>query len=183
MKMFLLALSLLISDIATATRIILQPVSMVLTTNLSGTAALSLRIPGDFNGLTDDKNGRFFKGVEIWTDAGAVADRIYGLRLEDSDGILTALHGAGQFPVPSSVFPNYPVLLSFEEGEINETATLLKGFFIPPNKVLSIDKIDPREVFDFIPSGMYFKGTFQSSNGILGGQKVRINFYWGKKTE
>lgn len=171
---------LLFSTLADAGRVILQPVSVVLTTGLSGTADLSMKVPGTFTGLTDDKNGRYFKGVKMWTDGGAMGDRIYALRLEDTDGILNTLYGLGQFPNPVTIFPNYPTLLSFQEDDIVETSTLLKGFFISPDQPLDIEKIDPREVFDFVPSGMYFRGTFKTANGLLLGQKIRINFYWGK---
>lgn len=157
-------------------RISIQPVCLLLSTNDEGTAALSLKVPGTFAGATQEKSGRLIKYFDIWTIGGTEDDRIYDMRIEDTDEILRA---TGQ----SGAFPDYPVLYYFQDQDIEEKDELKKGFLLKPAHTLHIERIDQvRDPFDFVPSGMYFKATFSTANETKSGQKLRMNVGWGKNT-
>ena len=83
-------------------------------------------------------------------------------------------------PNPTTLFPDYPVIISFQDDDVTESSTVKKGYFLAPGIPLEISKFDDREPFDFVPSGFYLKAKFKTSNSILPGQKIRVNFIWGK---
>lgn len=153
-------------------RITFQPISISLTTNGSGDANLSVRVPGTFTGPSDDKSGRFLKFIDVWSDSGTDGDRICDLRIEDSDAILAGIGLSGNFA-------DYPVLYYFEDREVEESASVKRGLYLI-NGLTRLEKIDQRDPHNFIPSGMYLKGTFKTANVVALGQKVRINLGWGK---
>lgn len=154
-------------------RITFAPLNVELTTDLGGSASLSVRVPGTFTGPTDDKNGRFLRYVELWPDSSSNGDRIYDCRIEDTDLILQGLGISG-------AFPSYPVLYYFQDQDIVETSTMKRGLFFSSRGPMRLEKIDPREPYDFVPSGMYLKATIDVSNPIPLGQKIRVNIGWGK---
>lgn len=147
----------------------MKSVCMAVETGLDGIANFSAKIPGTFNGVADNCNGRFLKSVQVWADSPANGDRLHNARVEDSDLILQGLGLHVNFP-------NYPVLVYFEDEELDETSQIKKGFYIPESGALRMEKLDPRDNFDFIPSGMYLKGRITST--AL--KTFRINCVWGK---
>lgn len=158
-------------------RLIFSPCTVKLTTDITGVANLSLKIPGTFTGATGDTthDGRFFKGVNLWSAAGTHGDRIYDFSIEDTDGVFSE-HG-----IPTVPFPDYPVLTYFQDQEIVETASLLKGSFLRPEYLASIASIDAKsDEFSFIPAGLYIKGKFKTANIVKIGQVVYCNIIWGK---
>lgn len=155
-------------------RVTLQAITVNFTTLLSGDAAISIQVPDSFNGINDASNGRFLSHFEVWSDGGTMGDRLHNIRIEDTDLIL---QGAG---IPTGGFPNYPVIYYLEDTSVTETTNFKRGLSIFPDTPVVINKLDSREPFDFIPSGFYIKGTFTTANGLLIGQKIRINVFWGK---
>lgn len=153
-------------------RVTFSPICMVFTADITGVANLSVKVPGTFNGITDDKNGRFLKYVDIWTDIGTNGDRLSDLRIEDTDTILQNLG------ISTAAFPDYPILYQFQDQDLVETASLKRGLFLK-DQLIHIERIDPRDPYDFIPSGFYLRATYINA-AALGGQKVRVNVGWGK---
>lgn len=154
-------------------RVTFKPICIVYTANDSGEANISIKIPGTFSGVTDDKSGRFLKYLDVWTDTGTIGDRITGLRLEDTDLIL---QGLGL----SANFPDYPVIHYFQDQDMVETDNIKRGLFLTDRRI-RLEKIDEREPFEFIPSGFYLKASYLNG-ALLGGQKIRVNVGWGKNT-
>lgn len=147
------------------------------TTGIGGTVTNQLKIPGTFSsmdGSVAPANGRWLKETMIWTDAGAVGDKLTLLRIEDVDGVI---------PVPArAAFPDYPVLSYLMDQEVESPGA--GGLFIPVGQLIRIQPIDPLDVrgLQFIPSGLYLCSTF-TSGGLSLSKTCRINYLWGKYIE
>jgi hypothetical protein len=126
-------------------------------------------VAGTFNGFDPDvSNGRFLKGIELFTDTGANGDRAYGFLVNDSDGVI---------PAPlRAAFANYPVISYLYDEEVVETASLLRGVFVKPGVVVKIEN-PTGQLTQFIPSGLHVMGTVSSSAQTT----FRANFIVGKR--
>ena len=154
-------------------RINFYPVSLKITTDVDGLGLVSLKVPGTFNGVTDLSAGRFLKYLDVWTVSGTDGDYITNLRIDDTDGMIPiALRGNFSF---------YPTVAYFNDVDIEEDSSTIKGLCLPPGLQIRLDKLDDRELFNFVPAGMYLKCEFKTQNATKQKQIVRFNVGWGKR--
>lgn len=155
------------------------PACVVGVTDDTGVADVSIRIPGNFSGY-DATRGRFMKGAEIWAATPADGDRVYNFRMEDRDGILAQIPDVErEGHMLSERYPNYPVLSYFQDQDVAETDSLMRGVFLHPAAPLKLSAmdLDGKAQVTFVPSGMYIGATFKS--GVTeAGRKARCNFMW-----
>lgn len=149
----------------------LTPVCMTATTDNTGSATLSLKIPGTFNSLvySSSSSGRFLKSISIWTQNGTYGDRAHDVQVVDSDSIISGMSG---------LFPLYPVIQQLGDMGVTNTSTLFRGIFVPPNQVVNLQSIDPSYLI-FLPSQLYLTATFTTANATPAGQNVFCNLIWG----
>lgn len=129
--------------------VVLSMTSMVVETDTNGIASFELTIPGNAGEI------RILKGATIWSNNWQEGDFVYDFKIKTP---------AGQ------------VVQDFS-GDITETQTLRKGFFVPPGEVVKFDNFEGG--FKEIPSGLILRGAFKSGSG-LPGKKVYCNFHLGK---
>lgn len=154
--------------------IISSPVYFSVTTVLGGSANFSFRIPGTYGGLNpgDPTTGRYFSHAEFWCDTPTNGDKLTGLKLTDTDGILSAPEQAA--------CPNYPDVVQLYDNA-SLPSGLNAGVFIhnnPPARIDSFDSTGKREI-KFLPSGLDLVGTFTAGDGAIS-RVFRCNIYWGR---
>lgn len=147
----------------------LAAVSQIQTTDITGKASFAIKIPGTFGGLPaglyEPSSGRNISKVDFWTIDGTDGDRLTNMRVEDTDGILSAI---------SANFPSYPVIQYFQDQVADSS---LRGFYISPNWPLTMTPVSG-DAYAYVPSGLYLCADFTSAN-ILGiGRKVVCNITW-----
>src|ERR1051326_6278051 len=123
------------------------------TTDETGAASGCMKIPGTFSGIDGFSanpitgllpDGRYLKQAQIWTENGSPGDRVTNIRVEDMDGILSAVSGS---------LPYYPVVQYLSDQDITEDDEVSDGLGVPQNTVISITPIDPidNRGLQFIP--------------------------------
>lgn len=155
------------------------------TTDSSGVASISMKVPGTFNGMkVGVSNGRYINEIQIACDTGLVGDYIKNMVVSDDDSILNS--------VPDPLNPGhtvgertgYPILKTFYDAEADAAN---QGIYISPSSPSLLRPVtkpistDLPLSADFVPSGLYIKGDFQSAATVLQGKAgriVRINMLW-----
>lgn len=143
--------------------------SLKYSTGADGSADISVKVPGTFNGFSEGSNGRYLKKTLIWTKNHVHGDRLSGVSVKDLDGVIPLAFRAA--------FPSYPILMSFSDPDMtyqNEVYEIL----IPPEAALNIGPIDPKSP-RFIPAGLYICATF-TAGAISLGRELYLNVQWAK---
>jgi len=125
-------------------------------------ATVSMKIPGDFNGVTPPANGRYIDAGDAWFYPGADGDKVTSIVLIDKDNLL----GMGE---------NF-ILGTYHD---NETPEENQGWALHP--------VFPTEVstlgwYGFIPSGIYIDITVKRSSTASNSGNFYCNLKWGMKT-
>jgi len=166
------------------------------TVNSSGTAIVSVKVPGTFG----SGQGRYVIG-----GYGISADYNFGdivtCRIEDTDRIIAwkvalainpaatspvsdaFIQGMGIIPNIGQSFPQYPIVQSYTDDDMPSTNQgwffwpLALGNSLPP---IGEVEINPIGGYGFIPAGFYVIITYQRPSGIITGA-INVNFDWGKE--
>lgn len=167
---FLLVFILVFSGVAEASTYGFAFASFSATTLLGGSITTSIQVPGTFAGVNpaDPTAGRYLKSATLWADSPAAGDQITLLQIVDIDGVVPA-------PVRAA-FPNYPVIFDMLDTISGVQSTVL----LPPDPPLVIEAFDTSGSAGtkFVPSGLYFKVTFQTG-GLSIGKTLRVLIRWG----
>lgn len=151
-------------------RLSLMAAAALITTDNTGVASFSVKVPGTFNGAaeTSTTNGRFVQTLEFWTIDGTEGDYITNMRIEDSDGVI---------PVPlQPSFPFYPIMLYF--ADFGAQPPLISGLYLKPGMISLMSPMNGA-LSQFIASQLYLKADFHTANQTLTGQKAICNVRWG----
>lgn len=140
---------------------------VTVTTDITGVATFTIKIPGTFGGLGEATSGRFLQQLEFWSMSGTNGDKISGMKITDTDGVVPS-------PVHAS-FPNYPDIVYFDDTAMSAGN---QGFLINPTQPLILNPIGGAQ-FQFVPSGLYLTGKFTTANVVLIGQQAYVNVHWG----
>lgn len=152
----------------------LTPSHTSATTGESGNASISIKIPGTFFGQNPTTDGgKLFQKFNVWCDTPTPGDLIKNIRIEDLDGILSAIpNNIGGYL--SDAFPLYPIIMPFYDVDNSN-----QGLLIPPSGLeLNVTNNDGNRTLKFCPAELYLTATFTSGDESAD-KTLRVNVYWG----
>jgi hypothetical protein len=149
-------------------------VALMETTNAQGIARFDFKIPGTFGGFNpwrknSPHDGRLLKELLVWSSAPVAGDRIFGIKVEDTDAVIPAAQ--------QGAISAYPILYNYEDLAIPQSAGVDRGSYIPLSKPLLVS-LSTLEL-DFIPSGCHFIARVAAGSGVAG-IKIFANLVLGR---
>lgn len=136
---------------------------------LTGTATVSIQIPGTFVSLLRPQTGgggRLFVSGTISMGSPAKGDYATGFKVVDNDGVIpSGLRGN---------FPNYPVISDWSDPGVSAGNV---GIDLETDKPTAIT---PMGNNNFCPSGLYLTGTVQKAS--VGVDTVYVDIQWDDLT-